>query len=171
MVLKRTSFTAPNPSDPLVKVAKRLASSYRNLLKGEFSVYAEPYNDRIPIELQTVFTHFMRTAAIVVEEKADPEVYLKAQFVGLRFAGRPPFPAQLHTSNARLRYIEWLVKHEGERTRAVKEEDYLVDEYEMQNIKLQRLMRAEGIDDELQALRVFAKQFTVPFRRSKRRAV
>lgn len=164
---KRSDFVLPDSGSEQYKVAKRLSVLYVNLLKGEFSVFARPFNTNIPIEYQPVFTHFMKAAAIVLEEKGDPESYLRAQFKGLRFAGKPPFPQQLHTTNARLRYVEWLIRQESTDSKKVTKDDVLIDEFEMQQKKLRRLMAGTGIFSEKQALRMFRKQFSAPFLRSK----
>ena len=166
VALRTRDFTRPDVNDPAFRLAKKMASFYRNLLKSE-NVRGRPFNPDVPIELQGVFTHFLKAARIVLEEDGDHEDYLRAQFKGLAWTGRFPMPSQLATANARLRYMEFVHKKENTATKEVSEDDYLVDEYELQAKKLRKLMRSTGIENERLVLRMFGKQFTKSFLRHK----
>lgn len=163
--LNPKDFTNTDSKDPAFKLAKKMATFYRNFLKAE-NVYGRPFNADVPIELQGVFTHFLKAARIVLEEKGNAEDYIKAQFEGLKWTKHFPMPAQLATANARLRYMKYRMEKEEHIDKQVRQEDYLFDEFELQAKKLKGLMKATGLPEK-QALRMFGRQFTVPFLRSK----
>lgn len=163
--LNPKDFTNHDPDDPAFKLAKKMAAFYRNLLKSE-NIRGRPFNADVPIELQGVFTHFLKAARIVIEEDGNHEDYLKAQFEGLKWTKHFPMPSQLATANARLRYMKYQME-KGERIdKQVREEDYLFDEFELQESKLRKLTKSTGLDAAM-VLRMFGRQFTPAFLRSK----
>lgn len=165
--LKRQDFVSPDPKDPRVKMAKRLATFYRHMMRSQAGVFRQPFNTNVPIELQGIFTHFLKAADVVIEEDGDPEMFIRAQFEGLSFARSFPFPPQLHTSNARLRFCEYMNRKEKSDEMQVKEEDYVLDEFEVQEAKLKRMMGAMGMP-AWKVLHGYGHQFTKAFLRSKR---
>lgn len=144
--------------------------SYRNRLKAETNVFVKPFSDSIPVEDQSVFKHFLAVADILIDEgrteHADVKAFVKAQFIGMRFAGHPPYPGQLHSSGARLRFAEYLNKAYAKESKQTTEDDFFVNEYEVQERKLRRMTTALGLN-ESKVLRSFGRQFTKSFLKSK----
>ena len=149
------------------RLALRLAKIYRRKLKADKSVYVRPFSLHLPVEKQSVFKHFRKAAEILVEEGIeDPKAFIDAQFVGLKWANRFPFPQQLHTTGARLRYMEHANKVAARAARTVVEEDYVVNEFEVQERKLKRMCAAMALGPKA-VLRLHAHAFTKAFLRSK----
>lgn len=172
MRFKKDSFTSLDVEPRVVKAALKLAKCYKNLLKGTVSIYSNPFKSRVPLELQSVFKHFVKTAEVVIEEGANPALYMRAQFERFRryhtvkrFAF--PFPAQLYSANARLSYMEYMHEREMRKSQEVQPEDVQVDEYELQAIRLRQLRKAYGLS-EAEVLQMFKGRFTKPFLRMKR---
>jgi len=89
------------------KLALQLSKIYKRLLVSELP-FMKPWRSDIPIQEQTVFACFVRTARTVVDLKAKPRDYITAQFEC--WNGPPhkkPQPRQLATQGAIDRYNEW----------------------------------------------------------------
>lgn len=156
-----SSFMVP-PATKETSMAKKLARHYRRKLKSE-NVHTKPWDPAIPVEAQSVFKHFVSAAKIVLDEGADPAVFIAAQFNGLRWAKRFPFPAQLATPNARLRYMEQHQKLERRSERATKEEDFLIDDHVLAQKKLDRIASRTGMSHR-EVLRSMKDDFSREFR-------
>lgn len=157
-------FIIPHANHPAFKMAKRLANIYKNMLRAEVTIYKSPYAPGIPVENQSVFSHFLKAAQIVLDEDGDPKMFLKAQFGALKWARKFPFPAMLHTTNARLRYMDYRSQHEDAEAKETTEADFFFDEFEWQARKLKNLAASTGLTEK-KALAMYRKQFTRPFLR------
>lgn len=152
------------------RLARRIAMTYRNRLKAEANIFVKPFSDSIPVEEQSVFTHFLKAADILIEENRtshlDVRAFVKAQFIGMKFSGHPPYPGQLYSTGARLRFAEYLNKAYSDEASIPTEDDFFVNEYEVQERKLKRMCDALNLD-EVSVLRSFGSKFTKAFVKSK----
>jgi len=144
--------------------------AYRNRFKESTYASVRPFSDSIPVEEQAVFTHFLKAADILIEEertsREDIRAFVRAQFLGLRWTKSPPYPSQLHSTGARLRFMEYLNKAYAEEAAKPTEDDFFVNEYEVQERKLKRMCSALKLD-EVSVLRSFGSKFTKSFVKSK----
>lgn len=162
MVLKRSQFVdTKKSSSKEVRIGKKLSLWYSLLMKSENS-YRKPFNSQVPLELTSIFVHFVSAAKIVIELDASPEHFVKAQFDGLKWTKRFPFPQQLHSPNARLRYLEYMKKYEAKVLRAVEEDDFMVDNLEQ--AKLEDMSRNMGLSKK-RILKMYPEMFTKKFRK------
>lgn len=162
MVLRRSDFAIPKESREVQKVAKLLASRYSLLVRSE-NTHRHPLNSRIPLEASSVFIHFVKTAKLVLEEKADPEVYLKSQFLWFKRLRAFPFPAQLHTPNARLRYLELSMRIQARKDMEVVSTDGQIEGDDLERRRLIRVAKTMGLKPRA-ALKQCSGMFSTGFR-------
>lgn len=141
----------------------KIARAYRLRLKVDFA-FNRPWREDVPLESQSVFTHFVAAGRAAEELGASPREYVEAQFRGLAWTGKPPYPHQLVTANARLRFEERRVKLEDREARKVKAEDYQLDGFDLEMITLKRLKKTTGLRTK-DVLKLFPSKFTPDFRR------
>lgn len=150
----------------VLRLAKELATAYKHRLKRE-NFYSKPWSTTIPVEEQRVFNHFVQAALILKEAGGLPRDYIAAQFDGLEWTKTFPFPTQLATDNARLRYMKYMDRKETKKSRAVTEDDFIVDEFDYYNEKLKNRAAFYGIS-EAEVLKQHKSDFSKAFLRSKK---
>lgn len=143
-------------------MAKRVAFAYRAFCKAK-SIFANPFNPNVPIELQGVFTHFLKAARIIMEVPGtDPKQWVLAQFEGLAFSKHPPYPTQLYSENARLRYTRFAFSTAVRQERIVTEEDSVGSDFGSEERKVRRISQRLGVS-ERRVLRDMPREFTKAF--------
>lgn len=105
---RRTKAENFVPTANQALVARRMANLY--LKRVKFRVLeAKPWRLDLPIEdLTAIWPHFLKAAALAEELKATPDDFIQAQFEEYFPRDRYPWPSQLHSDGARMRYTEWV---------------------------------------------------------------
>jgi hypothetical protein len=133
------------------------------------SAYHRPWPAGVPVEDTNLWPAFLKTAEIVREMHADPRSYLIAQFEGIRWTSqRVPFPNQLCTDNARLRFIDWFAKNKADDDLKAKPEHAVAHPFKREQLKLDALVRRyAGQLTPKQVLRLVPDEFSQRFLASK----
>lgn len=149
--------------DGVFMVAKSVASSYLAMCKATAS-WLHPFNTVVPVEHQRVFKHFVAAAVVVLEirstgQDVSAKDYVTAQFEGLSWTHKIPFPAQLATPAATTRYLDYVSKKSATQSKIATDADQQFEAYEMEDRKAERLATQMGVSVK-RALRLAPHEFT-----------
>lgn len=158
----------PGVSEEAFGVAKQIASSYLAMCKARAS-WMRPFNMAVPVEHQRVFKHFVSAAVVVLEVRsegtdASAKDYVAAQFEGLAWTNKIPFPAQLATPSATIRFSDYMSKKNSRAGKVVRPEDNQHGRFDMEDRKAERVAERMGVSIR-RALRTLPREFTEPYLR------
>lgn len=158
---KAADFSVPDATDEERKIARKLAFHYKMLAKSD-SMYRKPFDERFPLEAQRVFDNFLQAARVVINSEADPKLWIYAQFEEMKWTKTIPFPSQLHSANAPLRYTAYMAKRKKRDDKVIKKGDHMHEGFELEEAKLARMAAKMGWS-ERKTLKVMKREFSSAF--------